>query len=88
MKEYAYATSDMSYAKCYLTNNKGILYEIEIPEQSQVSRTGLGIKNEIVFPRSSKFECVDVKKVKDTDNDYLHVKLRYIKPKNYIDTST
>lgn len=88
MKEYAYATSDMSYAKGYLTNNKGILYEIEIPEQSQVSRTGLGIKNEIVFPRSSKFECVDVKKVKDTDNDYLHVKLRYIKPKNYIDTST
>lgn len=86
MKEYAYATSDISYAKGYLTNDRGILYEIEIPEQSQVSRTGFGIKNEIVFPRSSKFECLDVKKIKDKDKDYLHVKLRYIKPENYVNT--
>ncbi len=81
MKEYAYATSDINYAKGYLPDNKGIMYEIEIPEGARVSRKGiLGVDDEIVFPRSSKFECIDVRKVKDADNDYIHVKLRYIVP--------
>lgn len=76
MKEYAYATPDINYARCYLPNNKGILYEFEIPENARVSRTA----REIVFPRSSKFECLDVKRIKDSDNDYIHAKLRYILP--------
>lgn len=79
MKEYAYATSDISYAKVYMPNNRGVLYEIEVPKGAKVSRTGIvGEQDEIVFPRSSKFECVDVKHVKDANNDYLHVKLKYI----------
>ena len=81
MKEYAYATSDINYARGYLGNNKGILYEIEIPEGSRVSLVGRGINNEIVFPRSSQFKCTDVKQVKDAINDYIHVKLSYILPK-------
>ncbi len=76
MKEYAYATPDLDYAKVYLTNNKGIMYDIEIPAGARVSRTG----SEVVFPRSSRFECLDVKQVKDADNDYKQVKLKYILP--------
>ena len=81
MKEYAYATSDINYSKGYLPDNKGIMYEIEIPKGARVSRTGLlGSSDEIVFPRSSKFECTDVKRIQDDKNDYLHVKLSYILP--------
>ncbi len=76
MKEYAYATPDISYAKVYLHNNKGLLYDIEIPAGARVSRSG----NEVVFPRSSRFECIDVKTVKDANNDYKHIKLKYILP--------
>lgn len=83
MKEYAYATSDISYAKVYMPNNRGVLYEIEVPKGAKVSRTGIiGEQDEIVFPRSSKFECVDVKQVKDVNNDYLNVKLKYIVPED------
>ena len=88
MKEYAYATSDISYAKVYLPNNKGVLYEIEVPKGSKVSRTGIiGKQDEIVFPRSSKFECLDVKQIKDINTDYLHVKLKYIVPEDVFTTT-
>ena len=79
MREYAYATSDPSYAQVYLTNNKGILYEIEVPEGAKISRIGdIGSKDEVVFPRASKFECTDVKQIKDAENDYTLVKLKYL----------
>lgn len=80
MKEYAYATSNKTYATGYLTNNRGIMYEIEVPKNSRVSRTGNDTCDEIVFPRSSKFECIGTVQIKDADKDYLHVKLRYIQP--------
>lgn len=82
MKEYAYATSDLSYANVYLPNRRGILYEIEIPEGAKVSRTGYGVRNEIVFPRSSRFKCTDMEKIKNDNEEYLRVKLQYIKPKD------
>ena len=81
MKEYSYATSNKSYATGYLTNNRGIMYEIEVPKNSRVSRTGNETCDEIVFPRSSQFECIGTERIKDADKDYLHVKLRYIQPK-------
>ena len=80
MREYAYATSDISYARGYLTNDRGILYEIEIPEKARVSVKGQGTNNEIVFPRSSRFECTETKRIKNDNEDYLHVKLHYILP--------
>lgn len=81
MREYAYATSDKNYASVYMGNNRGIRYEIEIPEGSRVSRIGqIGSSDEIVFPRSSKFECIGTQKVKDSDNDYIIIKLKYLKP--------
>lgn len=75
MKEYAYATSDINYAKCYIPDNKGILYEINIPEKARISLTGYGIQNEIVFPRSSRFECTGVEK-----GDITTIKLKYLLP--------
>ena len=80
MREYAYATSDITYARGYLTNNKGILYEIEIPAGARISVKGIGINNEIVFPRSSRFECLDTKRIKNNEESYVCVKLRYILP--------
>lgn len=84
MKEYAYATSDRAYANSYLTNNEGILYEINIPKGARVSRTGNDVTDEVVFPRSSKFICTDVKRIKDANNDYVHVKLDYIVPQEVV----
>lgn len=80
MKEYSYATSNKSYATGYLSNNRGIMYEIEVPKGSRVSRTGNETCDEIVFPRSSKFECTGTEQIKDNDSDFLRVKLRYIQP--------
>ncbi len=81
MREYAYATSDKSYANVYLPNGKGITYEIEIPAGARVSRTGdIGKTDEIVFPRSSRFECLNTQRIQDKDSDYLLIKLRYILP--------
>lgn len=76
MKEYAYATSDINYAKGYLTNDKGIIYEIDIPEKARVSVKGYGINNEIVFPRSSRFECVGT----EQQGDAKIIKLKYLLP--------
>ena len=39
-----------------------------------------GKSDEIVFPRSSKFECTGKGKVKDNENDYTVINLRYINP--------
>lgn len=80
MPEYAYATSDINYARVYLPNKRGILYDIEIPEGSRVSIIGRGINNEIVFPRSSRFECLG----KDAKDGVTTFKLRYIQPPDYM----
>lgn len=76
MPEYAYATSDIEYAKIYLPDNKGIIYDILIPKGARVSKTGYGINNEIVFPRCSQFECVGT----EQQGEAFIVKLKYIKP--------
>lgn len=81
MREYAYATSDIGYANVYLPNGRGITYEIEIPKGARVSRTGdIGKTDEVVFPRSSRFECLDTQHIQDGDSDYTLIKLRYILP--------
>lgn len=80
MPEYAYATSDINYAKVYLPNDKGIIYDIEIPVGSRISLTGQGSNNEIVFPRASKFECIG----KEELNGAVIIKLKYITPLDVI----
>lgn len=83
MREYAYATSDQSFAKCYLGDNGGIMYDITIGEGAKVSRRGiLGTKDEIVFPRSSRFKCTKTENVETKDGSYLKVFLEYIIPKD------
>ena len=76
MPEYAYSTTNINYAKNYLADGKGILYEIEIPEDARVS---IG-SDEIVFPRSSKFECLDTIK----KDGLTIIKLKYILPFDYL----
>ena len=85
MREYAYATSDISYAKVYMPSKKGILYEIEIPKGSKISRKGTGKNDEVVFPRSSKFECINTQKVQNGDESYTKIKLRYLPEENIVD---
>lgn len=79
MPEYAYATSDIDYANIYLNNNRGIMYIIEIPPESQISITGHGINNEVVFPRSSLFKCTG----KEQKEGIQLIKLKYVKPINF-----
>mgnify|MGYP002626268440 CR=1 FL=1 len=85
MREYAYATSDINYAKQYLPNNEGILYVMEIPQGSRgVSRIGkIGKNDEFAFDRSSMWECTGVEEVKDANNNYKIIKLR--KKENFFD---
>ena len=84
MREYAYATSDLSYAQIYMPNHKGILYEIEIPKNAKISQIGLGTQNEIVFPRNSRFQCIKSEKIVNGNENYVKVKLRYLIPENSI----
>ncbi len=76
MPEYAYSATNIKYAKGYLKDGKGILYEIEIPPGARVSRGA----EEIVFPRSSRFECLE-KKEKD---GLTIIKLKYILPFDHL----
>ncbi len=76
MKEYAYTSPEAEFSKNWLPNGKGILYEIEIPQGARVSISG----NEIVTPRSSKFLCLDAKRITNENEDYIKVKLRYLMP--------
>lgn|SRR5574344_316230 len=83
MQEYAYSASDTNYAKVYIPNEKGIMYEISVPKGARVSLTGeikdgfMPAGNECVFPRNSKFKCLS----RSVDEKGLaHVKLEYILP--------
>lgn len=86
MSEYSYFSSDINYANVYLTNNKGILYEIEFPEKSRISRIGtFGANDELVTPRASEFLCTNVERIKNAEADYLLVKGKYIQPKDILE---
>ncbi len=86
MSEYSYFSSDINYANVYLTNKKGILYEIEFPEKSRISRIGtFGANDELVTPRASEFLCTNVERIKNADADYLLVKGKYIQPKEILE---
>jgi hypothetical protein len=76
MPEYAYSSTDIKFAKNFLYGTKGITYDIEIPIGSRVSIQS----DEIVFPRSSRFECLG-KEVKD---GVTNIRLRYIQPPDYM----
>ena len=80
MPEYAYSTSDINYAKCYLPNDKGIIYEIEYPIGSRISIKGLGTNNEITAPRCSRYECLD----NSSQDGITTIRLRYIQPIDYV----
>lgn len=81
MREYAYATSDKDYAKMYLGDDGGIMYDISIGKGARVSRKGnIGQEDEIVFPRSSMFKCLKTEEIQGKYGKYLKVFLEYIMP--------
>lgn len=83
MPEYAYSASDINYAKCFLSDKNGIIYEIYVPKGARVSLTDsiqngkMPPGNECVFPRASKFLCTERKM---DENGHVHLTLKYILP--------
>lgn len=76
MPEYAYASDDKKYASIYATYNKSaILYEIQVPKGAKISQTWA-----YVFPRASKFECLDSIETKTESGTTKLIKLKYILP--------
>ena len=74
MKEYAFASKMKSGAEVYTKSNyRSILYEIEVPKGSRISYSF-----NYVFPRYSKFECVDVNEVRSESGIKKIIKLKYI----------
>lgn len=76
MPEYAYASTERSTANLYAPKGKrGIIYEIEVPKGAKISHSF-----DYVFPRYSKFECLNVELGEEILNPRKHIKLRYILP--------
>ena len=74
MPEYAYASDEKTYAQGFAGSN-GILYEIQIPKGAKISR------QPFIFPRYSKFKCIDIVEPKESVT-YKLIKLIYINPKS------
>lgn len=72
MPEYAYSSLDREFSEYYLRRNGGILYQIEVPKGAKLSGDWKG--NTHVFPRYSKFECIETEDIRDGKL----IKLRYI----------
>ena len=74
MPGYAYAAAEKWYAESFgkRGGKRGILYEITVPKGAKLSK-----KSSYIFPRYSKFECMDV----EDQEAYRLIKLKYL-PKN------
>ena len=80
MPEYAFASDSKEFAKGYSfspNEKRAILYEIEVPEGAKIAHS-----NHFVFPRNSKFECIETNETIDKGIIYHNIKLRYIKPEH------
>ena len=75
MPEYAFASENKKYSKTYSIAKRAILYEIETPAGSKISQN-----YHYIFPRGSKFECLENSEVVVNGVTYHNIKLRYIKP--------
>ena len=69
MPEYAFADEEKLYAEGYARGNKAILYEINVPKGVKLST-----KRHYIFPRYSKFECID----SEEKENYKLIKLDYL----------
>lgn len=76
MPEYPYASDDKKYASLFASNSKkAILYEIQVPKGARLSQTWA-----YVFPRFSRFECLEAVENKTEQNTIKLIKLKYILP--------
>jgi len=79
MPEYAFFAPDRAVAERHMPGWGGdILIEAHFPEKSQLSI----YSDEFVARRGSRFECLGKEIVKDENNDYTKIILRYILPDN------
>jgi len=80
MREYAYCTPDTSYAKAFLGDECGILYEISLPKGARISQGTAGYRcsyGDYVLPRYSRFKCISNEILEDGSHK---IKLEYILP--------
>ena len=72
MPQYAFASDSKHYAKAFSSkiSGKGLLFQIEVPKGSRISRN-----IHYIFPRNSEFVCTGVE-----EDTYRMVKLRYKQP--------
>ena len=80
MPEYAFTSDDIRFSKVFSTSpnvKRATLYEIEAPTGSKISQS-----YHYIFPRGSKFECLDNTEMIENEQVYHIVKLRYLKPEN------
>ena len=78
MPEYAHASDSVKYALIFAqdcTLHDSIVYEIHVPEGSKIHRS-----TEYIFPRYSKFECLETQNMDEEGVKYKLIKLKYIKP--------
>ena len=75
---YTFASIERRLAELFglFSNKKGILYEINVPKGSRMSQRW----GEVIFPRYSKFKCVETKEINDENGKYVLKKLNYILP--------
>jgi len=76
---YAFAALEQSLAKLFglHANKAGILYEIRIPKGARVSMRW----DEVVFPRYSKFKCLESKEIVNVEGKCMFKRMEYIVPK-------
>ena len=75
---YTFAAVERRLAELFglYSQKKGIIYEIIIPKGAKISQRW----NEVIFPRYSKFKCIETKDVTDENGTYKLKKLEYILP--------
>lgn len=75
MPEYAFTADGIETAETYTgVNNKGILFEIELPKGTKTNMDS----SYHILPRASKFECLS----NEETDDYYLIKIKLIKDKN------
>ena len=82
MPEYAYATDKKNIALVYTLlhardnyPHNSIVYEIHVPKGSKISKS-----RHYIFPRSSRFECMDTQEIEENGYKYKLITVQYIQP--------
>jgi len=78
MPEYAYASESENVALAFAlddVNQNGIVYKINVPKGAKINNGA-----HFIFPRCSKFECLDVQNMTENEVKYKLITLNYLPP--------